>query len=110
MENFNNIVEAYQFAMDNYVIIPKTFAASCYWGKGTSWDTAHRIQGERYFDYYSNMSPLYIFVNKQTGEKYQYFMGFDTRYFLTMSATLNTIASSNSRRSRPVSFLIFSSL
>lgn len=54
------------------VIIPKTFAASCYWGKGTSWDTAHRIQGERYFDYYSNMSPLYIFVNKQTGEKYQY--------------------------------------
>ena len=25
MENFNNIVEAYQFAMDNYVIIPKTF-------------------------------------------------------------------------------------
>lgn len=25
MENFNNIVEAYQFAMDNYVVIPKTF-------------------------------------------------------------------------------------
>lgn len=25
MEKFNNIVEAYQFAMDNYVIIPKTF-------------------------------------------------------------------------------------
>lgn len=25
MKNFNNIVEAYQFAMDNYVIIPKTF-------------------------------------------------------------------------------------
>jgi hypothetical protein len=54
------------------VVIPKTFAASCYWGRGTSWDTAHRTQGERYFDYYSNMSPLYIFVNKQTGEKYQY--------------------------------------
>ena len=25
MKNFNNIVEAYKFAMDNYVIIPKTF-------------------------------------------------------------------------------------
>ena len=25
MKNFNNIVEAYQFAMDNYIIIPKTF-------------------------------------------------------------------------------------
>ena len=25
MENFNNIVEAYQFAVDNYIAIPKTF-------------------------------------------------------------------------------------
>ena len=33
----------------------------------------------------------------------------ETRYFLTMRATLKMIASSNSRRSRPVSFLIFSS-
>lgn len=31
------------------------------------------------------------------------------RYFLTIRATLNVMASSNSRRSRPVSFLIFSS-
>ena len=38
----------------------------------------------------------------------QYFTGFAIRYFLTMSATLNTIASSNSRRSRPVRRLIFS--
>ena len=30
------------------------------------------------------------------------------RYFLTISATLKVMASSNSRRSRPVSFLIFS--
>lgn len=55
-----------------YVIIPKTFAASCYWGKGTAWDTANRNNGERYFDHYSNMSPLYIFINKFTGDKYQY--------------------------------------
>ena len=31
------------------------------------------------------------------------------RYFLTIRATLNVMASSNSRRSSPVSFLIFSS-
>ena len=31
------------------------------------------------------------------------------RYFLTIRATLKVMASSNSRRSRPVSFLIFSS-
>ena len=33
----------------------------------------------------------------------------EVRYFLTISATLKVMASSNSRRSRPVSFLIFSS-
>jgi len=32
----------------------------------------------------------------------------EARYFLTISATLKVIASSNSRKSRPVSFLIFS--
>ena len=36
-------------------------------------------------------------------------MGLESRYLLTISATLNTMASSNSRRSKPVSFLIFSS-
>ena len=38
----------------------------------------------------------------------QYLIGFASRYFLTISATLNTMASSNSRRSSPVIFLIFS--
>ena len=32
----------------------------------------------------------------------------EMRYFLTMRATLKVMASSNSRRSRPVSFLIYS--
>ena len=40
----------------------------------------------------------------------QNFTGFAERYFLTISAILKTIAWSNSRRSRPVSFFIFSSL
>ena len=33
----------------------------------------------------------------------------EMRYFLTISATLKVMASSNSRRSSPVNFLIFSS-
>ena len=37
-------------------------------------------------------------------------VGWESRYFLTISATLKVTAWSNSRRSRPVSFLIFSSL
>lgn len=41
---------------------------------------------------------------------YQNFTGFAERYFFTIRAILNTIAWSNSRRSRPVSFFIFSSL
>src|SRR5699024_2814577 len=40
---------------------------------------------------------------------FQYLAGLLDRYFLTIRATLKTMASSNSRRSRPVSFLIFSS-
>ena len=35
-------------------------------------------------------------------------MPLEIRYFLTISATLKVMASSNSRRSSPVSFLIFS--
>ena len=42
------------------------------------------------------------------GIENQYLTGVESRYLFTISATLNTIASSNSRRSRPVSFLIFS--
>ena len=38
----------------------------------------------------------------------QYFTGLAMRYFLTINATLKTMASSNSRRSSPVSLLIFS--
>ena len=39
---------------------------------------------------------------------YQNLTGFEVRYFLTIKATLNVIACSNSRRSRPVILRIFS--
>lgn len=54
---------------------PKTFEGSSYLAKLYSkekaiWDTAY--EGDRYYwDRYNELGPLYIFVNKNTGEKYQ---------------------------------------
>lgn len=54
---------------------PKTFEGSSYLAKLYSkekavWDTAY--DGSRhYWDRYNELGPLYIFVNKNTGEKYQ---------------------------------------
>ena len=56
---------------------PKTFEASVYLGrKGgvqARWDTCWSgdIHG-RYFNVFNSKGPLYIFINKSTGEKYQY--------------------------------------
>ena len=52
-----------------------------------------------------------LYRNLGTGyEKtvYQDSIPLEMRYFLTMRATLKVMASSNSRKSKPVSFLIFS--
>ena len=54
------------------IVIPKTFAAAVKWGKHTAWDTANAREGERYFNYYNERGPLYIIINKETKEKYQY--------------------------------------
>ena len=54
---------------------PKNFAGSMYLAKLYSdekarWDTAYE-GGQYYWDAYNDRGPLYIFVNKNTGEKYQ---------------------------------------
>ncbi len=49
-----------------------------------------------------------VILRRRAWIAYQYLTGSAIRYFLTISATLKTIASSNSRRSRPVRRLIFS--
>ena len=51
------------------VIIPKTFEASCYYGKNTKWCTT---SDKSVFAQYTKTDPLYIAINKQTNEKYQY--------------------------------------
>ena len=54
------------------VWIPKTFAASCKLGEGTSWCTA-MSKDSRYFKEYSKDGPLYIIINKSDrDEKYQF--------------------------------------
>lgn len=53
------------------VIVPKTEAASCYYGKGTEWCTAAERSDNR-FDYYNQYGPLYINIHKQTQRKYQF--------------------------------------
>ena len=54
------------------VWIPKTYAASCKLGQGSSWCTA-TTESDHYYNYYSNQGPLYIIINKATPElKYQF--------------------------------------
>lgn len=61
------------------VIVPKTEQAACLYGKGTRWCTA-ATGGKNMFDYYNRQGPLYININKRTGEKFQFH--FPTRQFM----------------------------
>ena len=58
---------------------PKTYEASCKLGQGTSWCTAS-TSSDYYYNYYTDYSPLYININKRTGEKYQFH--FETSSFM----------------------------
>ena len=63
-----------------FVIIPKSMDASCYWGNGTEWCTATRNEENNQFKHYSDQGPLYININKQTKDKYQFH--FETHSFM----------------------------
>ena len=52
------------------IVIPHTEEASCIYGAQTRWCTAGRE--DNMFDYYNKQGPLYININKVTGEKYQF--------------------------------------
>ena len=53
------------------VVIPKSYEASCYWGKDTEWCTATRSSREMY-DSYTEEGKLFININKRNNEKYQF--------------------------------------
>lgn len=56
---------------DWLIIVPKTQEAAIYYGKGTKWCTAS-TSGYNYFERYNNEGRLYININKNTGDKYQF--------------------------------------
>ena len=60
------------------IVILHTKEASCIYGANTRWCTAGR--GYNMFDYYNDKGPLYININKQTGDKYQFH--FESRSFM----------------------------
>ena len=53
------------------VIVPKTKEAAIEYGKGTQWCTA-ATTSDNMFDSYNSEGPLYININKKSGEKFQF--------------------------------------
>lgn len=71
------------FENNEWVIyIPKTYAASCKLGQGTTWCTAS-TESDMYFKQYSGRGNLYININKKTGDKYQFH--FESESFMDSS-------------------------
>ena len=60
------------------VIVPKTENAACIYGANTQWCTA--AKHNNMFDQYNEEGKLYININKQNGEKYQFH--FETDSFM----------------------------
>lgn len=64
------------FENENWVVyVPHTYAASCKLGQGTKWCTASTESSEKYDEYTEDDSPLFININKKTGQKYQFYFG-----------------------------------
>ncbi len=65
------------FENNNWVVIvPKTLQASKLYGANTKWCTT----GQTYFKEYTRKGPLYILINKETKEKFQFH--FQTNSFM----------------------------
>ena len=56
---------------DILIVIPKTHRAACKYGKNTQWCTASKDES-RYFDLYTNEGDLYIAIDKNNNDKYQF--------------------------------------
>jgi hypothetical protein len=53
------------------ILIPKSHRAACLYGKGTQWCTASK-DNANYYNQYSQQGPLYIVIDKESGEKFQF--------------------------------------
>lgn len=72
----NDIRKVYEDEMW-FVIVPLSTEASCYWGNGTHWCTATRDEGENMFHNYFDDEDIFILINKQNKEKYQFHFSSD---------------------------------
>lgn len=61
------------------ILVPKTKAASCYFGINTEWCTA-ATSSRNYFDDYHTKGPLYIILDKKNNKRWQFH--FETRAFM----------------------------
>lgn len=56
----------------NWLIVhPKTHKADCYYGANTKWCTASK-DDDTWFDEYNDKGPLFILINKNNNEKFQF--------------------------------------
>ena len=62
------------------VIIPKTEAASCLYGKGTKWCTSG--ENDNYFDSYSKKGPLYIIITNLNGKPRKFQLHYEENEFM----------------------------
>lgn len=61
------------------VVIPHTIEASRKYGANTKWCTTDK-ESDEWFNHYNEQGPLYININKKTGDKYQFH--FETNNFM----------------------------
>lgn len=54
------------------IVIPKTMAASCYFGRNTQWCTAARDKNDNMFNAYASDGPLFIILDKPNNRRWQF--------------------------------------
>lgn len=54
------------------IVIPKTMAASCYFGRNTQWCTAARDKNDNMFSHYASDGPLFIILDKPSNKRWQF--------------------------------------
>ncbi len=67
---------------DFRVIIPLTEPASKFWGRDTAWCTAWLPPRHNQFNNYNARGPLYILIDKETGEKRQFTFDYNPPQFM----------------------------
>jgi hypothetical protein len=65
------------------IILPRTYRAACYWGRGTRWCTAF-TENDRYYISYADQGQLYIIFDKKQ-ERSTYQFHFETNSYMDIN-------------------------